>query len=103
MSMISAQIDELRNAAEFYDGFQAANLMREAADTIWELRDDLQRANAENAKLRELCATVIDDWMSKVCPSFPFCEFGGEYQDCTDETCGNQIYRQMARELGVDE
>lgn len=58
---------------------------------------------AENAKLRELCATVIDDWMSKVCPSFPFCEFGGEYQDCTDETCGNQIYRQMARELGVDE
>jgi len=58
---------------------------------------------AENAKLRELCATVIDDWMSKVCPSFPFCEYGGEYQDCTDETCGNQIYRQMARELGVDE
>ena len=56
----------------------------------------------ENTKLRELCATVIDDWMSKVCPSFPFCEFSGEYQDCTDETCGNQIYRQMARELGVE-
>ena len=57
---------------------------------------------AENDKLRELCATVIDDWMSKVCPTFPFCEYGGEYQDCTDETCGNQIYRQMARELGVE-
>ena len=56
---------------------------------------------AENEKLRELCATVIDDWMSKVCPTFPFCEYGGEYQDCTDETCGNQIYKQMARELGV--
>lgn len=54
------------------------------------------------AKLRELCATVIDDWMSKVCPTFPFCECGGEYQDCTDETCGNQIYRQMARELGIE-
>ena len=53
MSMISAQIDELRNAAEFYDGFKAADLMRDAADTIWELRDDLQRTNAENAKLRE--------------------------------------------------
>ena len=63
---------------------------------------DLQEALAENAKLRELCATVVDDWMSKVCPSFPFCEYGGEYQDCTDETCGNQIYRQMARELGVE-
>ena len=57
---------------------------------------------AENDKLRELCATVIDDWMSKVCPTFPFCEYGGEYQDCTDETCGNQIYKQMARELGVE-
>ena len=57
---------------------------------------------AENAELRELCAIVIDDWMSKVCPTFPFCECGGEYQDCADETCGNQIYRQMARELGVE-
>ena len=56
----------------------------------------------ENEELRELCATVIDDWMSKVCPTFPFCEYGGEYQDCTDETCGNQIYKQMARELGVE-
>lgn len=69
------------------------------------LSDDAENARmimAENEKLRELCATVIDDWMSKVCPSFPFCEFGGEYQDCTDETCGNQIYRQMARELGIE-
>ena len=32
--MISAQIDELRNAAEFYDGFQAANLMRRLANNI---------------------------------------------------------------------
>ena len=63
---------------------------------------DNARLRAENEKLRELCATVIDDWMSKVCPTFPFCEYGGEYQDCTDETCGNQIYKQMARELGVE-
>ena len=81
MSLISAQIDELRNAAEFYDGFKAADLMREAADTIWQLRDDLQRANAavqdaehdesmawdrvrkaeaENAKLRKYVA-----WLEK--------------------------------------
>lgn len=63
---------------------------------------DNARLRAENNRLRELCATVIDDWMSKVCPTFPFCEYGGEYQDCTDETCGNQIYKQMARELGVE-
>ena len=78
--------------------------LRDGANAMRQLyEDELKHALADNAKLQELCATVIDDWMSKVCPSFPFCEYGGEYQDCTDETCGNQIYRQMARELGVDE
>ena len=56
MSMISSLIDELRELAlwlddEFYDA--EATKVRDAADTIWQLRDDLQRANAENAKLRE--------------------------------------------------
>lgn len=78
--MISAQIDELRNAAEFYDGFQAANLMRDAADTIWQLRDDLQRTNAENAKLRELV-----DYMT------PIALYGASEQE-----------RDRMRELGVD-
>lgn len=47
MSMISSQIDELRQMA---DGGSTYRDLREvllrAADTIWELRDDLQRANA---------------------------------------------------------
>jgi hypothetical protein len=72
-----------------------AELAKEANDKAVEIA----RLKVENEQLRELCVTVIDDWMSKVCPTFPFCECGGEYQDCTDETCGNQIYRQMAREL----
>lgn len=81
MSMISAQIDELRDAAN-RGGLVVGlpEMLREAADTIWELRDDLQRANAavqdaehdesmawdrvrkaesENAKLRRL---VADMW-----------------------------------------
>lgn len=48
MSMISAQIDELRKAAQTYRtlGNHEAELRSlEAADTIWQLRDDLQRAN----------------------------------------------------------
>ena len=54
MSMISAQIDELRKLADGQAPYRDARaVMLEAADTIWELRDDLQRANAENAKLRE--------------------------------------------------
>ncbi len=62
MSMISAQIDELRKWAdqlserenEFGVVVRAlVAALRDAADTIWQLRDDLQRANAENAKLRD--------------------------------------------------
>lgn len=152
MSMLSAQCDELLTMAAMLvvkDMPEIASVVRDAADTILELRDGLQRANAENdklrqenqsigmasyeigyksgsihyelehcpacknvadlqevldenAELRELCETVIDDWMSKVCPTFPFCEFGGEYESCTDDTCGNQLYRQMLRELGVE-
>lgn len=61
MSMLSAQCDELREVAYKVDEYQmgrervplkTAAIMREAADTIWQLRDDLQRANAENARLR---------------------------------------------------
>jgi len=58
MSMISGLIDELNKSADEWNGsnmFELARMCREAADTIWQLRDDLQRANAENAKLRELC------------------------------------------------
>jgi len=57
MSMISGLIDELNKSADEWNAsnmFELARMCREAADTIWELRDDLQRANAENAKLREL-------------------------------------------------
>ena len=59
MSMISSLIDKLNKSADEWNGsnmFELARMCREAADTIWELRDDLQRANAENAKLRKLAA-----------------------------------------------
>ena len=64
MSMISAQIDELRERAKvlrqgrWSDGADDARLMDDAADTIWQLRDDLQRANAENARLRSELESV---------------------------------------------
>ena len=71
MSMLSAQMDELRELATRYDELQAGIVrvvrvplnmglvLREAADTIWQLRDDLQRAHRENAKLRELLADAL--------------------------------------------
>lgn len=56
MSMLQAQVDELRTMAESVGLAmpQAATLMMEAADTILSLRDRAQDLQAENAKLREL-------------------------------------------------
>ena len=62
MSMISSLIDELNKSADEWNGsnmFELARMCSDAADTIWQLRDDLQRANAENAKLRELVADTL--------------------------------------------
>jgi cell shape-determining protein MreC len=55
MSVISGLIDKLRKSEQEWNQsnmFELAHMCHEAADTIWELRDDLQRANAENARLR---------------------------------------------------
>ena len=82
MSMISSLIDELRKLADGQAPYRDARAaMLEAADTIWQLRDDLQRANesvrdaehdesrawdrvrkaeAESAKLREQLAKARD-------------------------------------------
>lgn len=107
MSMISAQIDELRKLATRYDELQVntvkavtmpsdmGSILREAADTIWQLRDDLQRANAENAKLREL---VRDLWLTgSLCDAIPDMRLqakGGDWrtmQERVDEALGVEV------------
>ena len=58
MSMISILIDDLRQMADGQATYRDARVvMLQAADTIWELRDDLQQENAENALLREHITT----------------------------------------------
>ena len=93
MSMISAQIDELRKAAEYYDGSEVAIIMRHAADTIWQLRDGLQRANAENAKLRELVSGLEYCAQGLVCDCCPLYDPSGtNHRRCES----------LERELGVE-
>ena len=106
--MISAQIDGLREMAgklESYDqGYGTiCQALRDAADTIWQLRDDLQRANAENAKLRELLAGVgqllftLDVDYCAVCPR------DGINRPCPVYTSsgGECLYKTDMRDLGV--
>lgn len=67
MSMISAQIDELRQMADGQATYRDARaVMLQAADTITELRGALQVASvdyrqlqADNAKLRELAENLL--------------------------------------------
>ena len=101
--MISGLIDELRDYASRADGMHPllASALRNAASTIWELRDKLQRANAENAKLRELVRrygeyTSQDRCEGCVCKSR--CN-EGYIEECWQRT----EIRELARELGVGE
>lgn len=98
MSMISSLIDKLRQMADGQATYRDARVvMLEAADTIWQLRDDLQQANAENTKLRELLLDVWNDAM----------QFDGFWDYVHDD---GEIYNEdelphyydRMRELGVE-
>ena len=60
MSMLSAQCDELRAMAASVglEVPQAATLMMDAADTIWELRESVHKERAEADRLRTQLADV---------------------------------------------
>ncbi len=52
--------------------------------------------------LSELVTNLIEDWMDNVCPTSFWCKRDGDYVHCEDERCGNLLYKQMARDLGVE-
>lgn len=122
MSMISGLIDELNKSADEWNRsnmFELARMCREAADTIWQLRDDLQRANdavrdaehdesmawdrvrkaeAENAKLRELVRDYEHCSMHADCDR---CEYDGTTSThCPLSPCFPDS--DELRELGVE-
>lgn len=91
--MISAQIAKLRELADDIEsryGYPTAvKALCDAADTIWQLRDDLQRANAENAKLREELADA------------PKCETCEAMLDC-DECLRADVSHKERRRLSAE-
>lgn len=100
MSMLSGQADRLRKMAE-WDGVDAviASELRDAADTITELRDDLQRANAENAKLRELAFGMYGllEMFDKILGNHDACETPRPLVFGEDKS-----FKDVMRELGVE-
>lgn len=114
MSMISALIDELNKSADEWNNsnmFELARMCREAADTIWQLRDDLQRTNAENAKLRELCSKLAqvvanDDVTFRKLREIAKRELGYDFIGAYDSSLGDMdqlpLFSDRMRELGVE-
>ena len=124
--MLSSQCDELRQVAQVYRNlgkYATEQMLLDAADTILELRDDLQRANSnlqdaehdesvawdrvrkaerESAKLREL-AVLNWEWAHNACCK-DTCKLSDKYcgdgidQDCNYE---RRIYDLM-QELGIE-
>ena len=110
MSMISGQCDKLRKMAdklETYGGYgNIVSELRDTADLILELRDDLQQANAENSKLRELVLQLIhcvervgNEDVFYYQPTRDGCGF-----DClaNGEHCSFAKICDRARELGIE-
>ena len=126
MSMISSLIDELRKSADEWNGsnmFELARMCSEAADTIWQLRDDLQRANAavrdaehdesmawdrvrkaeaDNAKLQELVRKMMHffedgDWCT-ICECVQECDAQEQYEE---DCLMRGVFHNRMRELGV--
>lgn len=109
MSIMGAQIDELRRYANRADGTfpMLARALRDAADTICELRGALQVARVdyrhlseENAKLREL---VRDMWRftGAACKKYPRLFDPAAQGGQTVQLNAIDAFEQRMRELGI--
>lgn len=121
MSKLSAQCDELRSMSESVGLAmpQAATLMMEAADTIWELRGSVHRERAEADRLRTQLADVTES-MGRVEERFTklrelagelwtyaeqelLCDENCPYGDTCDwmEPAVVCVFKRRMRELGI--
>ena len=102
MSVLSAQRDKLRVIADKLfdmDYHDYASEVRDAADTIWQLRNDCVDLRMENAKLRELLSmyvTFARAFAEGCILHYAYCDGMGERMDETK-------MRERAFELGVNE
>ena len=143
MSMLSAQVDKLRELAARYDELKVGaakavtvpsdmgSILRDAADTIWELRGSVNRERAEAdtlrtqladvtvsmgrveercAKLRELVRDLVttvrgcgqdEDGYGQL-PCEEVCPHWSNDGECTRLHRDQCWYEEQARELGIE-
>lgn len=113
MSMLSAQCDELRAMAQSVGLAmpQVATLMMGAADTILEMRDDLQRANdaVRDAEHDESCAwdrvrkaEAEADRLRELVRYMWFADYAGHFSTLPEHQEQQATVWQRMRELGIE-
>lgn len=123
MSMISVQVDELREVAKHYPPQSiAGSYINDAADTIWQLRNDCvdlrmkyYKLKAENAKLRDQVSGLA--WLLKVALKYAeegeidcceLCERIGTCENHPAHTCTHDMdtpsdfILRREKELGIE-
>ena len=80
----------LREGGMYYSGEYLSRVATEA-----------ESLEAENVRLRELCSDMLHDAMENVCSKAYWCG-KKSWQTCNDGECGNRLYVEMARDLGVE-
>jgi hypothetical protein len=66
------------------------SILRDAADTIWQLRDDLQRTNAENAKLQASNEVIAEDHAALCEQNAKLRELVRDYHRFADAMCAER-------------
>lgn len=113
MSVLSSQCDNLRIMARLvreYGYSEISKSLRDAADTIWSLRDrigdmtdELVKLRGDNAKLRELATEAIRLMQA----DGPDCGLCKHYSECWADEAMNYspsgcVICNEARELGIE-
>lgn len=112
--MLSAQVDKLRELATRYDKLQVGevravtmpsemgSILRDAADTICELRGSVHRERAENARLRE---ELADAPKCETCEAMLDCDeclrADGSHKERRRLSIENAKLRELAKQMHI--
>ena len=66
------------------------------------LNEYVLELESSNAKLRELCADMLDNLMPEICAKAYWCR-DKDWRKCKDDACGNYVFVILAHELGVED